>query len=128
METIFKIKYWDYTDDKFNYKGRICLVSSLFWGALTLFVVYVIHDPISTLISNLGNTTTVVLSIIASIIFIFDFVYSTYNVLDLNRILEFMTKIREEMEALSSQVKEKTSSLSSTDFKLNKGKVIFIKG
>ena len=27
METLFKIKYWDYTDDKFNYKGRICLVN-----------------------------------------------------------------------------------------------------
>ena len=127
METIFKIKYWDYTDDKFNYKGRICLVSSLFWGVLTLFVVYIIHAPISNLISNLGNTTIIVLSIIASIIFIFDFVYSTYNVLDLNRILKFMTKIREEMETLSNQIKEKTSSLSSTDLSLIKEKLSSLK-
>ncbi|MDU1309167.1 putative ABC transporter permease [Clostridium sp.] len=124
---LIKIKYWDYTDDKFNYKGRICLVSSLFWGVLTLFVVYIIHAPISNLISNLGNTTIIVLSIIASIIFIFDFVYSTYNVLDLNRILKFMTKIREEMETLSNQIKEKTSSLSSTDLSLIKEKLSSLK-
>ena len=54
-------------------------------------------------------------------------VYSTYNVLDLNRILEFMTKIREEMESLSTQIKEKTSSLSSTDLSLIKEKLSSLK-
>ena len=34
METIFKVRYWDYSYYKIQYKGRICLVCSLFWGVL----------------------------------------------------------------------------------------------
>lgn len=110
METIFKIKYWDYSNDKFNYKGRICLVSSLFWGVLTLFVIYVIHSPISNFVTHLGNTTTIVLSVVSSTLFIADVIYSTYNVLDLNRILKFRTKIKNDIESLNTQIKEKNSS------------------
>ena len=32
MEAIFNMKYWDYSDKKFNIHGYICLKSSLFWG------------------------------------------------------------------------------------------------
>lgn len=124
METIFKIKYWDYTDDKFNYKGRICLVSSLFWGVLTLFAVYVIHTPISNFVTSLSNITTIIISIITSIIFVSDVIYSTYNVLGLNKLLGFMTGIKKEMENLSSQTKEKTPP---TDSSTTKEKLSLLK-
>ena len=124
METIFKIKYWDYTDDKFNYKGRICLVSSLFWGVLTLFAVYVIHNPISNFVTNLSDITTITISVIASILFVSDVIYSAYNVLDLNKILGFMTGIKKEMENLSSQIKEKAPS---TDLSAIKEKLSSLK-
>lgn len=34
LEKIFKAKYWDYSENKFNIKGRVCLMNSLFWGFL----------------------------------------------------------------------------------------------
>ena len=37
-EYIFHIKWWDYSDLPFNINGRICLLSSIFWGALTLLL------------------------------------------------------------------------------------------
>ena len=128
MESLFKIKYWDYSEDKFNYKGRICLVSSLFWGVLTLFVLYVIHSPISTFVTNLNYSTLIILTALASIIFLVDLIYSTYNVIDLNKILGFMTKIRKEMEALTAQIKDKTPSLPSTDLASIKNKLTYLKG
>ena len=35
MEALFKVRYWDYSNQKFNYKGVICLSSTLAWGFLT---------------------------------------------------------------------------------------------
>ena len=35
METLFKVRYWDYSHKKFNFQGQICLESSLAWGLLT---------------------------------------------------------------------------------------------
>ena len=32
MEALLKVRYWDYSNQKFNYKGYICLSSSVAWG------------------------------------------------------------------------------------------------
>ena len=32
MEKLFKVRYWDYSKQKLNLKGYICLTSSLAWG------------------------------------------------------------------------------------------------
>ena len=37
MESIFHTSWWDYSDQKFNFQGRICLGVSLGWGVLTFF-------------------------------------------------------------------------------------------
>ena len=38
MEKIFKVKYWDYSKQRFQFQGYICLRSSLCWGFLGLIL------------------------------------------------------------------------------------------
>ena len=38
MEALFKVRYWDYSNQKFNYKGVICLESTIAWGFYTIFM------------------------------------------------------------------------------------------
>ena len=42
MENLFGVRYWDYTDKKFNFHGRICLEATVLWGFFTLAMVEVI--------------------------------------------------------------------------------------
>lgn len=51
MEKIFKVKYWDYSKQRFQFQGYICLRSSLCWGFLGLILTSVIHPPIEKLVS-----------------------------------------------------------------------------
>ena len=37
-ELIFHIKWWDYSDQIFNINGRICVLFSLFWGLLAIYL------------------------------------------------------------------------------------------
>ena len=37
MERLFKMKYWDYSNQRFQINGYICLTSSIAWGFLTIF-------------------------------------------------------------------------------------------
>ncbi|MFR6590551.1 MAG: putative ABC transporter permease, partial [Gallintestinimicrobium sp.] len=46
METLFKVRYWDYSHKKFNFQGQICLESSLAWGFLTILMTRMIQKPI----------------------------------------------------------------------------------
>ncbi len=43
METMFHKQFWDYSMLRLTYKNRISLLSSLFWGLLSLFMVYVLY-------------------------------------------------------------------------------------
>ena len=36
LEKIFHTKYWDYSEQKFNFQGRICLVNSICWAIVLL--------------------------------------------------------------------------------------------
>lgn len=47
METLFHKQFWDYSMLRFTYKNRISLLSSLFWGLLALFMVYVLYGIVS---------------------------------------------------------------------------------
>ena len=44
MEKLFKARWWDYSDKKFNIAGRICLENALSFGIGALAVIYIIHN------------------------------------------------------------------------------------
>jgi uncharacterized membrane protein len=56
IESLFKVKYWDYSKHIFNYKGRICLYYCIIWLIMSNLFYYVIHPLISKYIElNIYN-------------------------------------------------------------------------
>lgn len=51
METVFHKQFWDYSMLRFTYKNRISLLSSLFWGLLSLFMVYILFGIMDGIVS-----------------------------------------------------------------------------
>ena len=50
MENIFHTSWWDYSDNKFNFQGRICLGASLGWGAFTVILFKVLHPLVESIV------------------------------------------------------------------------------
>lgn len=46
MIKLFGELWWDYNDKPFNYKGILCLESTIAWGFYGLGVVYILHEKI----------------------------------------------------------------------------------
>lgn len=67
MEKIFKARWWDYSDKKYNLNGRICLENSVAFGVLGLLLSYVINPFV---VEVLGMIPNYILNIIASVIFV----------------------------------------------------------
>ena len=60
MEALFKVRYWDYSDKKFNFQGHVCLGTSLAWGLLTILMTRVVHKPVERLVLAIpGNILTI---------------------------------------------------------------------
>lgn len=104
MEKLFKMRYWDYSNQRFQIKGYICLSSSIAWGFLTILLTEVIHRPIEQMV--LGMDTTLELMLVATIgtAFAADTVESTRAALDLGRALETMTRMKAELEEMQVQL------------------------
>lgn len=106
MEAIFKVKYWDYTKQEHNYKGVICVQSTLFWGFLALFLNYTLHTRVEKLLFKMSHTALLVTVIIVSVLFVSDIVVSVKAALNTRTLLEALTKAKEELNKLAAETKE----------------------
>ena len=107
MEGIFKTKYWDYTGQFMNFQGRICLRSSLFWGVLTLFVIKVIHAPISDFVTGrLGLAAASVIDGVLLIWLFTDLYVSAKAAFDLNKVVAHLEEINVQLELAKMDLKD----------------------
>ena len=104
MERLFKVRYWDYSNQKFNVHGYICLSSSIAWGFLTILMTEVIHPPIAKAVLDIKPHTEWFFLITTTILFGYDTFHSTKEALDLAHSLESITKLRSELEEMQVQI------------------------
>ena len=55
-EIVLGIKWWDYSNKFLNINGRICLLFSLFWGILALYLIKVLNPKVDKFIDLMAST------------------------------------------------------------------------
>ncbi len=114
MEALFQVRYWDYSDKKFNIHGHICLSSSLAWGVFTLLLVHVVHPYIASFLEQIPQDICFGALIVITILFAIDFAFSFHAAMDLRQILESLTKLKSDAEKLHDHFAVLTDSVSET--------------
>lgn len=104
MERLFKVKYWDYSNQKYNLNGYICLTSSIAWGFLTILLTEVLHPPVERLLFRLPVPLAVGGVCFITVIFLYDTVQSVREALALGRALEAMTRLKAELDDVQVQL------------------------
>ena len=104
MERLFKMKYWDYSNQHFNLNGYICLSSSVAWGFLTIFLTEVIHKPIERWVLHVPTMIGIPCLSVITVIFIIDTAESVRTALDLAKVLDAMTKMKTELDDVQVQL------------------------
>lgn len=98
LEKMFNTKYWDYSHQKFNFQGRICLTNSLFWGILGVVFVKYIHPFVQSLISKVDMNLLYYIIGILSLVMIVDFITTVIRVKNIKMTLENVDKINKEIK------------------------------
>ena len=104
MERLFKMKYWDYSNQRFNLNGYICLTSSVAWGFLTIFLTEVIHKPIERWVLHVPTMIGIPCLSVITVVFIIDTAESVRTALDLAKVLDAMTKMKAELDDVQVQL------------------------
>ena len=104
LEKLFKTKYWDYSDQKFNFQGRICLTNSICWGILGTLFIYYIHPFIQTCLGYVDIVSLKIAVSVFMIVFFIDFIICIVKFKNIKATLE-------KIENLNQQIKEKLQEI-----------------
>ncbi len=103
LEKIFKTKYWDYSQNKFNIKGRVCLFNSIAWGVLSVIFIQILHPYIASKIDLIPQNILIIIVAILSAIIVGDSIQSVIKLKTLDKKLE---KLKELNETIKEKLKE----------------------
>ena len=101
MEAVFKVRYWDYSAQKFNLHGHICLTSSIAWGFFSILLVRFLHPPVGRLLARIPDIVVEPLAFLLTVLATIDVVRSVQDALDLREMLERLTEENEDLRRLA---------------------------
>lgn len=97
MEALFKVRYWDYSSQKFNFQGHICLRTTLSWGLLTILMTEIVHVPIENLVLSIPDRVLTVVTWVFTVGIAADFALSFKAAIDLRDVLLKMEQAKLEL-------------------------------
>ena len=80
MQKVFGEVWWDYNEKPFNYKGIICLESSIAWGFYTLCLFMFLQNTVEGIVALIPLYVGRVAGSVLITVFGMDFLSSFYNV------------------------------------------------
>lgn len=102
MLKLFGEFWWDYNNKKFNYKGIICLESSIGWGIIAIALFNFIHPFVEKIMSlypiEIGKTMIIVLSVVYCVDFVTSFIRTYIEASARKKEIEFYIKQIEDFE------------------------------
>lgn len=104
MEKLFKVRYWDYSKNFLNYKGYICLKSSITWGFMGILITYIVNEPVARFIDSLSNVIILIVVVILTVFFVVDFVQSFKAAYNLREIIMNNEKLMKELKELKINI------------------------
>lgn len=105
LETVFHTKYWDYSNHKINFQGRICLTNSICWGILGILFVKYIHPFVQEMMTKIDTGLLNYIIAILFVIFLVDTITSIIHVKNIKSTLENIENINQEIKEKLKEIR-----------------------
>ena len=91
---IYHIRWWDYSNMKFNLGGYICPQFSLLWGLGSVLMIKVIHPLLARGSSPMPFNIMLIVDVVLLVLFVVDVAASTAAAIGLNKYLREIDELR----------------------------------
>lgn len=106
LDKIFHMRWWDYSDEKFNIGGYVCLAFSFMWGMAVVFAVKFVHHPIMAVVKKIPFQIQVIIVVVCGVVFVVDMVVTLKNLIGINKSLGQLDKLAESLHTVGDQLKD----------------------
>ena len=108
LEKIFHATWWDYSKEKFNIKGRVCLVAAVFFGICITVLILLVQPFVAKLIGEIPTPTKIIIAVILYSVLLVDTTLTVNVLIDLNRKLKILqSSISETIQSSIDSTEEK---------------------
>lgn len=111
LHTIFKARWWNYSNRKYQYKGYVSLLFSSLWGAFVFVFIWFFHPGIRSVLMAYPEGEVRIATVMAISLFAIDVVFTVYKLIDFKASLEIVKREKEELALLISSKVDRAESL-----------------
>lgn len=104
MEKLFKVRYWDYSELKFNFQGHVCLGTTISWGFLTILLTRFLHVPVERMMLAIPEQVLTVITILMTVGIGADLALSFKAAIDIKDLLAKMESTKEELARIQKRL------------------------
>lgn len=104
MEQMFHVRYWDYSNQRLNLNGHICVTSSLAWGMFSVILTLYGHTPVERLVSRMSINTLEVIVFVLTVYISIDMAESVREAINLKEVLLSLEENNEEFRRLQKHI------------------------
>ncbi len=108
LEKMFHTKYWDYSNQKFNFQGRICLTNSICWGILGVIFVKYIHPFIQQIVDRVDSNLLYYVISIITVVFLVDMIVLIVKIKNIKVTLEKIEQLNKEIKEKAKEIRKLT--------------------
>ncbi len=101
MEVLFKARWWDYSEKKYNINGRVCLENAFLFGVLGILLMYFINPFFVFLLHKIPSFLSVGIALLLFVLYLVD------NVISFRVIMGAKNTINQELKDSTEIFKEK---------------------
>lgn len=110
MEKLFNTRWWDYSHEKFNYRGYICPKVSILWGLGCVLVIKVVQPLVEAVVNHIPFNVGIIFICIMAVLIAIDLTASLCAVANLNKRLKQIDDISALMLKGSIKIGEKLAN------------------
>ncbi len=104
MERLFHVRYWDYSSQRLNLNGHICVTSSLAWGAFSVILTLYGHTPVERFASHMSTNVLEVIVFALTVYISIDMAESIREAINLKEVLLSLEENNEDFRRLQKHI------------------------
>jgi len=109
LEIVFKTKYWDYSKNKFNIQGKVCLKNSLYWGALGVVFMRAVHPAVEKIVKMIPGIYLIITVLVLVLIICIDTIGTVIKLFKINARLKSWINITENIRNKINAIDQRTA-------------------
>ena len=111
MEKLFHARWWDYTDEFLNIKGRICFKHTCYWGLFSFLFCYLISPVYTYMISFVPTELYKPILAVILVIFVFDLALTVRAAADVSKLMRKLDELKLNINTAAEVVKATAETL-----------------